>query len=191
MLGVLGLGAGALLMDQVVLESGHTGPYRAAAEGIAQRVAANSGVSDQAQGLMQTMMALLSEPGDGPMLSDHLSSTAEAYDVSPLNPRDAFTASGAWALSDEPTHRPQAQETAAAAASESENDSDDPLRRFKRQYRLQAVMADGSRGIAIVNDRALRVGQQIDGFTLERVGNRTAMFRFGERAVQLEVSDDH
>ena len=53
-----------------------------------------------------------------------------------------------------------------------------------------AVMAGGPNGSAIVNDKCLFIGQQIDGFRLISVGARNAVLESNGVRVELELSQD-
>jgi len=55
---------------------------------------------------------------------------------------------------------------------------------FAQAHPLVAVVMDGRQSYALVNDRVLTLGEQIDGFTLVSVGSKSAVFeRRGERIV--------
>lgn len=60
----------------------------------------------------------------------------------------------------------------------------DVISRFIRTHQLTAVVRNGEKSYAQVDDRFLIPGQTIDGFTLVSVGDRCAVFeRDGARAV--------
>lgn len=180
LMAVLCLGGGALLVDRVLLEDGQTAPQSAAAEQAAFEAHAPDAVSDETEGIMQATMALLSESAEEPMLNERLRETAVAHDASPLQPRDAFAPSAAW-------REPEAPEPTAEPTSSDPASAKEVAERFRAQHRLDAIMAEGIAGLAIINGRAVRVGQQVQGFTLKRVGQRAAVFTDGMVEVELKV----
>ena len=58
---------------------------------------------------------------------------------------------------------------------------------FASEHTLSAVMTSGAVGVAMVNSQAVRVGDEIAGYRLIRVDNRSAEFRAGDEVVRLEL----
>ena len=58
---------------------------------------------------------------------------------------------------------------------------------FQSKYALSAVMTGGDRGIAMVNGKAIRVGEEIAGYRLVRVDARSAEFHADGVVVLLEL----
>ena len=58
---------------------------------------------------------------------------------------------------------------------------------FGQSHRLAAVLADGDRGIVILDDQLLRIGQTIDECTLTAVENAEATFLCSDGPVILHV----
>ncbi|MHC4992902.1 MAG: hypothetical protein ACYTGC_18165 [Planctomycetota bacterium] len=61
---------------------------------------------------------------------------------------------------------------------------------FRSQHRLTAVMAGSDSGYAIIDGKTLFVGQELDGFTLSEVTNRSAVLHNGSGAtVELKLPE--
>jgi hypothetical protein len=113
-------------------------------------------------------------PGEAsaPRLAERLGRLAPEHPADLSQMRDAFALPGSWDA--EP-----AADTKAPVS---------PIARFIRSHRLGAVVMEGPDSCVLVDDRFLRLGQQIDGFTLVTVGERSAVFeRDGEQA-HLELA---
>jgi len=64
---------------------------------------------------------------------------------------------------------------------------------FAAKHRLVALLKSSRGGIAVVagqSRKSLRIGQQMDGFTLVSIAERSAAFRSGSVAVELQLIDD-
>lgn len=199
LLAVLALGALALLVDRLFLASGHTGPQHAAAEveveaepraatarAEATQSAPSSSGPDDADQIMQATMALLRERDDGPLLNERLSETAKSHGVSPLNPRNAFEPPKAWIASGETNAEP---DDPAPSSLQQAPTPAEQAQRFREQHRLRATMTERGTGVAIIGLRALRLGDELDGFTLERIGERSAVFSSETVRVELKVAE--
>ncbi|MBN1509952.1 MAG: hypothetical protein JW955_24115, partial [Sedimentisphaerales bacterium] len=109
-------------------------------------------------------------PGDEqrPTVAQRLDRVWSDQEVNDVGMRDPFSLEGSWLA------RP-------------EKDSPDVpslLAAFARAHPLGAVIMDGRQSYALVNDRVLKLGDQIDGFTLVSVGPKSAVFdRQGEQVV--------
>ena len=88
--------------------------------------------------------------------------------------RDAFCPSRAWIRRVAP-HAP-------AAAPEN-----DLAAEFMQTHNLQAVIVCHQGGCAIVDNRVVNVGQELDGFTLTSVTTRTAVFTSDQTRVTLQL----
>ena len=120
------------------------------------------------------LTALADLPTEGSHIADRLSAVAEARSLDLTDVHDAFKPSPSW-LGDEGAVQPQNLGGTAAA-------------RFVRSHRLMAVMAGGANGSAIINDKCLFIGQQIDGFRLISVGARNAVLELNGVRVELQLS---
>ncbi|MFI4882911.1 MAG: hypothetical protein ACIAQU_10045 [Phycisphaerales bacterium JB064] len=56
---------------------------------------------------------------------------------------------------------------------------------FQREHKLSAVLTSGEVSVAMVNGRAIRIGQEISGYRLLRVDARSAEFVAGDQIVKL------
>jgi len=61
---------------------------------------------------------------------------------------------------------------------------------FAKRHQLTAVVLDGPRSYVLIDDRFLRPGQDIDGFRLVSVGERSALFERAGTRVTLELMDE-
>jgi len=110
-------------------------------------------------------------------LASRLEEMAAEYELDPLQVEDAFRPSTSW-LPERPVEEPVSTddwESAAEAA------------RFIERHRLSAVMANGRAGYAIVDGKRLRIGQQLDGYTLVEVGPRSATLEAHGRRIELTL----
>ncbi len=114
-------------------------------------------------------------PAEGSDIADRLAAVAEARSLDLSDVGDAFEPSAGW-FDDDGTAPQQDLGGAAAAAT------------FVRSHRLMAVMAGGAKGSAIIDDKYLFIGQQLDGFRLVSVDARTAVLESNGVRVELQVS---
>ena len=122
------------------------------------------------------LAAMADLPVEGSDIADRLSAVAEARSLDLTDVRDAFELSPSWFGDDDGTVVQQPDVGGSAAA------------RFVRSHRLMAVMAGGPNGSAIVDDKCLFLGQQIDGFRLISVGARNAVLELNGVRVELQLS---
>jgi hypothetical protein len=66
----------------------------------------------------------------------------------------------------------------------------DPAAAFATAHRLSAVLLEGQISYALVGDRFLTPGQEIDGFTLVSVGERFAVFEGQGGRVVLKLANE-
>jgi len=66
----------------------------------------------------------------------------------------------------------------------------DPGALFARGHQLTAVVLDGSQSYVLIDDRLLRPGQDIDGFRLVSVEDRSALFERAGTRVSLELVEE-
>jgi hypothetical protein len=108
-------------------------------------------------------------------LATRLGSIARRDSLDADTVRDAFRPPASWVGA---TRTATPDEMAVAA------------REFQNR-RLTAVIMKGSgRGVAIVDQRMVGVGQTLDGFVLVTVKERSAVFRRGTQRVELRLADD-
>ncbi len=122
------------------------------------------------------LAAMADVPAEGSNIADRLSAVAEARSLDLTDVRDAFKPSPSW-FGDDGTV--QQQDVGGAATA-----------RFVQSHRLMAVMVGGPNGSAIVNDKCLFIGQEIDGFRLISVGARNAVLASNGVRVELQLSQD-
>lgn len=125
------------------------------------------------------LTALADLPAEGSDIADRLSAMAETRSLNLADVRDAFKPPPSWFGDDDGTGQPQVLGGTAAAG---------PL--FVRSHRLMAVMGGGPTGSAIVDDKCLFIGQEIDGFRLVSVGARNAVLESNGVRVELQLSQE-
>ena len=122
------------------------------------------------------LAAMADLPAEGSDIADRLSAVVEARSLDLSDVHDAFELSPSW-FSDDGTV--QQQDVGGAATA-----------RFVRSHRLMAVMVGGPNGSAIIDDKCLFIGQQIDGFRLISVGARNAVLESNGVRVELQLSQE-
>jgi hypothetical protein len=109
-----------------------------------------------------------SAEAQNPSVAERLGRVWPDREPNGVETRDPFSLGGSW-LANTEVSSPAAADSAAA---------------FARTHPLVAVAMNGRQSHALVNDRFLTLGDQIDGFTLVSVGAKSAVFeRQGERVV--------
>jgi hypothetical protein len=104
----------------------------------------------------------------GPSMAERLERIWPDREPNAVEARDPFSLKGSWLGS-------------AGAGSSA---SSDPAEMFAQAHPLVAVIVDGRRSYVLVDDRVLKLGEQLDGFTLVSVGAKSAAFeRQGQRIV--------
>lgn len=167
---ILGTGLLALGVDRFVLQSSATAPQAASA---VTPVLAEPSLQEQALELARETLEE-SEVDSRPSLAGRLNETARQHALPDQPERDAFAPSLAW--------------TAAMTVTEPVEAIDDgQVRRFKQRHTLNAVMTPGDRGVVVVNGQPLRVGGQIDGYTLVSVQGHSATFEGPAGLVVLKI----
>jgi len=112
------------------------------------------------------------EEAQRPTVAQRLDRLWSDQDANDVGVRDPFSLEGSW----------------LAGSVEGPADVPDPLAAFAKAHPLVAVVMDGRQSYALVNDRVLKPGDQIDGFTLISVGPKSAVLdRQGEQVV-LELA---
>lgn len=66
----------------------------------------------------------------------------------------------------------------------------DPAAEFAARHRLRALLVRYGEGVALVNDRLLKVGQSLGGFRLSAIGRHSVMFERAGVMVELKLSDE-
>lgn len=154
------LGLIGLVIDQVFLRPGG-GPRTASADAFEQ------------YGVPASPEAPAPEPpSDQPTVAARLERLWSGSDVNDVETRDPFCLAGSWQAS--PTAGlPPAPDEAAV---------------FAKNHRLVAVVVDGPQSCALVNDRVLKPGDPIGGYTLVSVGPKSAVFDRQGRQIVLELA---
>ncbi len=166
---VLGLGVTALIVDRVVLLPRESAAQ--SAEPVEPAVALSTPVVEAARELVSASVLSASTV----TIADELDRVAATRGFDLVRIPDAFQPSSSWLTGQMETEAPAPDRSAAE--------------RFKQEHTLTAVMATGSKGYAIVDGKFLLIGQEMDGFTLVAVGNRSAVLESAEARVELTLSE--
>ncbi len=108
-------------------------------------------------------------------IADELDRVAATRGFDLVRIPDAFQPSSSWLTGRMETEAPAPDRSAAE--------------RFKQDHTLTAVMVTGSKGYAIIDGEFLLMGQQMDGFTLVAVGNRSVVLESTEARVELTLPE--
>ena len=108
-------------------------------------------------------------------VSQQLSSLAQASGVDATPGVDVFRPSADWLADAVTAAKPPAESLDTAR----------PEKLFAEQHHLTGVMVADQQHLIIVNGKALRIGQVIDGFRLVEIGDRSAVF---ENDAQVRVT---
>ena len=176
MLAVLGLGAGALVVDRVMLAEPATGPSEASAT---QDLLITSTPGPGADSPPGEPVALAT----GRSLAERLGQIGERFDTSASEvtadnnqTRDAFVPHESWVGGDQRDRRELQR-------------WDETAGDFRAQHRLDAVMGAGKAGVALINGQAKRLGDRLGEFELIEIRERSAVFRSPRGFVELRLAN--
>lgn len=170
---VFGLGAVALLADRVFFGAAAVAPEAA---GAGHQVA-----PPLREGTRELPLPLQAD-APGPLvqedtLADRVRAVAEASKLHLVDVRDAFSPSEALIG--------QLQKAGPRGSQQSKSEA------FEQRHRLTAVMAGNAGGYAIVDGACVLIGQELEGFKLVSVGERSAVFQSKDAArVELKLEGD-
>ncbi|MCE9591975.1 MAG: hypothetical protein K8S99_15820 [Planctomycetes bacterium] len=170
-LGILGLGLTALAADRFVISP--TGP-RSAQASIASVVQDSATQAQPVPAAPEAATAPIA-PANTVRVAHQLESFGQEQGLRADETANAFQPSAAWLAEDEAS-APKPQSLAPVGPP--------PAQAFTAAHKLNGVMAKGGGGYAIINGRAVTVGQTVDGFRLVEVSRRSAVFQSstGEQA---------
>ena len=166
---VLGAGVAAFAADKVFLA-----PNEAAAQSLPVAEYAITSLTSELDAARSDLAAMALVPAESNELAGSLEAFAQTRSLDLTNIRDAFKPSTSWGGNELVIERRRAADDLAAT--------------FAQSHRLMAVMGAGPNGSAIINDKCLFIGQQIDGFRLASVGSRNAVLELDDAQVELELS---
>jgi len=170
LLAVLGLGAASLLVDRVFIRSGVTTPQAAEA----QALSAPSGAAPSVQpAVSQTPQQFTTQSIAANLDRLH---AQHQYDLAAVP--DALIPPPSW-------QPPRADERSAPVPTATS--ARDLAAIFAKHHQLQAVMRSAGDVVALVDGKPYIVGASLDGFTLQRVTQRSAVFAFKDVSVELTL----
>ena len=167
---VLGLGITAIVMDRFVFGYATTGPSAAVAipfqelSGVEVASSASEAIQD---GDVQST--------DVVTLANRLDSIAQEQQLCLSTVPNALQLPSGWGVS----RRPGSVVTQLH-----------PIEAFLSNHQLEAVVATHSGGCVIIGGQTIHVADQLDGFKLESVGQRSAVFVAGDQRVKLNLDPD-
>lgn len=173
LMAVLGLGLIAVAANRLVIGSEATSPS----------VAVASPIPDLSPGVLPPLEVVTTGPPvesvstNEPTLSDRLEEVVREQGLGLWDAADAFRPSTDWLADGQSQAGPHRRQLSPADA-------------FKQKHLLEAVMATGGGGRAVVDGRTLRIGQHLDGFELISVNQRSAVFESNGTRVKLTLSLD-
>jgi hypothetical protein len=156
----------ALTMAALIVDRLFILPKSAGAEDTRDAAEAAAG------GLMVSMPNLPETPAPSVSLARRLESVYPDANGTEGQGRDAFAFSGSWGA----TPGPQAV--------------GGPVGEFIRRHRLTAVAVDGQTAHALIDDRMMVPGQQLDGFTLVSIQEDHVVFASDQRQFVLSLASD-
>ncbi len=106
-------------------------------------------------------------------IANRLDQIAERAGLDPDNVRNAFRPPAGWLETDTGPARPEKS----------------PAERFREVHRLNAVMAGGREGYVIIDGRTLYIGQELDGFALVSVRERSAVLVSDRERIELKLPE--
>ncbi len=107
----------------------------------------------------------------GPSVAERLSRVWPDREPNTVQARDPFSLTGSWL---------GGKATGPSAAP-------DPAQVFAQAHSLGALVVDGRRSNVLINDRVLKLGETIDGYTLVVVKAKSATFECQGQRVVLEL----
>ncbi|MHC4985370.1 MAG: hypothetical protein ACYTFO_04355 [Planctomycetota bacterium] len=121
---------------------------------------------------------------DTPSIAAQLATLQEMRPADLEGVREAFSPSESWNQQLRPAHPPQDRPAASTAGNQSVRAD-----QFVAGHRLMSILHLAEGGVALVDDKVVRIGQTLDGFTLIELTEDTAVFASDERRVELRLAD--
>ena len=173
MIAVLGVAGLGLLADRVIIGSDVTGPAQSSAgviDGFDPTLVDPVNVEIDPTHLS----ALTSDPGVSfaQRLREAVGDTTEKTATTDLS-RNAFTPPQGW------------QTASPGQVGTTDNTSSRLAREFQSKYTLEAVMVLGDKRYAVIGGQTLHIGQEVNGYKLTAVHERSATFE--RNGIKLEV----
>lgn len=176
LIAVLGVAGLSLLVDRVIIGSDVTGPAESSAGVIS---GFDPSEVDPAQLLLtQTddTAAIASKPVI-PLAQLLREAIGDTTLKEPDQTRDAFTPSQGW------------HEVSHAQPGVTDNSTHNLAQAFRSSHPLEAVMVLGDNSYAVIAGQTIPIGQQVDGYKLVAVHERSATFQLGTRQFDIEIAN--
>jgi hypothetical protein len=171
-LAVLAVAITALVVDRLFLASSATGPRQARASS-----ADAAPAPPEADPVQAPEAAAAAEAAT--RFAERLEAAAERFELDPAAMRDGFTLEAAWR--EELAGPPEPVQQAEAEPQPS------PADQFAGAHTLTSVVLTTKGGSAVVDGRVVPLGHDLDGFTLVRLTQNTAVFEADGEEVELRL----
>ena len=121
---------------------------------------------------------------DAPSVGARLAELQEAHPVDLQHVREAFVPSDAWNQQLRPRQpRQDPSQPSAPAGSSSRADE------FVAGHRLKSILHLDDGGVALVDDKVVRIGQTVDGFKLIELTENAAVFVLHDQRARLQLAN--
>lgn len=162
---VFAVASAGLVVDRTFLRSGTTSPSETSAAPVQ--------VSSQISPETPPAAANLPEKPVRESVGERLERLSSSRELVLASVQDAFSLSETWMADYRRQANPEAHLT--------------PAERFAKDHELKAVVVSGDASIAVVDEKCLFLEQELDGFRLISVGERSATFESGGQRVVLKL----
>jgi len=168
LIGVLSAAGLCLLVDRVVLGSGLSGP--------AETEAGVLDLSIDPSSLLitpDTIEPAAAEPVS--TLADRIRLATQSHSSGEPGGRDAFALPESWIIQDTSDTGPNGADPAEL------------MRAFRDEHKLDAVLVTGDQRCAVVDGQTVYIGQEVGGYRLVSVSERSAQFQADGLVVSLMI----
>ncbi len=160
---ILAVAAAGLLIDRALLSPGTTGPKKIIAAEVRPLAEASPAATVRAE-----------EPPKRHLV-ERLEAMSKSPDLHLPDVQDAFSLSDAWMA-----------EFRSKAAPDAELS---PAEKFAKSHQLMAIVVSGMFSTATIDDTCLAIDQELDGFKLVSVDERSAVLQSGDQRVVLKLKE--
>ena len=157
---ILAVAAAGLLIDRALLSPGTTGPKKI--------------IAAEVRPLAVAATVRAEEPPKR-QLVERLEAMSKSPDLHLPDVQDAFSLSDAWMA-----------EFRSKAAPDAELS---PAEKFAKSHQLMAIVVSGMFSTATIDDTCLAIDQELDGFKLVSVDERSAVLQSGDQRVVLKLKE--
>ena len=123
-------------------------------------------------------------PDDTPSIAARLADLQQTHAVDPRHMREAFLPSAAWNRQlrpSRPSQNPSAPQVPASLSARGDA--------FVAAYQLKSILHLDDGGVALVNEKVVRIGDTLGGFTLIELTEDAAVFESDGHRVRLKLAN--